>query len=145
MMKQKWGLDRNVLRPTHGDPRGAELHHWSTGAKENQQLNPGGPSNRQKSSGKSECWYLTLFRNETKRDGGESTQNQLQVAWKLPHSPFPVFIDQCKNGDRDNQHIWRCLERAKMLRIFFFLVILMIIWLFWWLKKKKNALSSFQH
>ena len=26
-------------------------HHWNTGAKENQQLNPGGPSNRQKSSG----------------------------------------------------------------------------------------------
>ena len=25
-----------------------EKHHWNTGAKENQQLNPGGPSNRQK-------------------------------------------------------------------------------------------------
>ena len=48
MIKQRWGLDRNVLRPTPGDPRGAEQHHWNTGAKENQQLNPGGPSNRQK-------------------------------------------------------------------------------------------------
>ena len=48
---QRWGLDRNVLRPTPGDPWGVEQHHWNTGAKENQQLNPGGPSNRQKSSG----------------------------------------------------------------------------------------------
>ena len=40
-----------MLRPTPGDPRGAEQHHWNTGAKENQQLNPGGPINRQKSSG----------------------------------------------------------------------------------------------
>ena len=51
MMKQRWGLDRNVLRPTPGDPWGVEQHHWNTGAKENQQMNPGGPSNRQKSSG----------------------------------------------------------------------------------------------
>ena len=42
-----------MLRSTPGDPRGAEKHHWNTGAKENQQLNPGGPSNRQKSSGQS--------------------------------------------------------------------------------------------
>ena len=41
-MKQRWGLDRNVLRPTPGDPWGVEQHHWNTGAKENQQLNPGG-------------------------------------------------------------------------------------------------------
>ena len=40
-MKQRWGLDRNVLRPTPGDPWGVEQHHWYTGAKENQQLNPG--------------------------------------------------------------------------------------------------------
>ena len=40
-----------MLRPTPGDPRGAEQHHWNTGAKENQQLNPGGPSNRPESSG----------------------------------------------------------------------------------------------
>ena len=26
-----------MLRPTPGDPRGAEQHHWNTGAKENQQ------------------------------------------------------------------------------------------------------------
>ena len=44
MMKQKWGLDRNVLLPTPGDPWGVEKHHWNTGAEENQQLNPGGPS-----------------------------------------------------------------------------------------------------
>ena len=50
-MKQRLGLDRNMLRPTPGDPWGVEQHHWNTGAKENQQLNPGGPSNRQKSSG----------------------------------------------------------------------------------------------
>ena len=52
MMKQKRELDRNnVLRPTPEDHWGVEQHHWNTGAKENQQLNPGGPSNRQKSSG----------------------------------------------------------------------------------------------
>ena len=51
MMKQRLGLDRNVMRPTSGDPLGVEQHHWNTGAKENQQLNPGGPSNRQKGSG----------------------------------------------------------------------------------------------
>ena len=52
MMKKRWGLDRNnVLRPTPEDPWGVEQHHWNTGASENQQLNPGGPSNRQKSSG----------------------------------------------------------------------------------------------
>ena len=39
------------MRPTPGDPRGAEQHHWNTGANENQQLIPGGPSNRQKTSG----------------------------------------------------------------------------------------------
>ena len=43
MMKQRWGLDRRVLRPTPGDPWGVEQHHWNTGAEENQQLNPGGP------------------------------------------------------------------------------------------------------
>ena len=36
-----------MLRPTPGDPWGVEQHHWNTGAEENQQLNPGGPSNRQ--------------------------------------------------------------------------------------------------
>ena len=56
MMKQRWGLDRNVLRPTPGDPWGVEQHHWNTGAEENQQLNPGGPSNRQKSSGPNQVW-----------------------------------------------------------------------------------------
>ena len=30
-----------MLRPTSGDPWGVEQHHWNTGAKENQQLNPG--------------------------------------------------------------------------------------------------------
>ena len=29
MMKQRWGLDRNVLRPTPGDPWGVEQHHWN--------------------------------------------------------------------------------------------------------------------
>ena len=49
MMKRRRGLNRNkVLRPTPGDRRGVEQHHWNTRAKENQQLNPGRPSNRQK-------------------------------------------------------------------------------------------------
>ena len=43
-MKQRWGLDRNVLRQTPGDPWGVEHHHRNTGAKENQLLNSGGPS-----------------------------------------------------------------------------------------------------
>ena len=51
-MKQRWELDRNnALRPASGDPWGVEQHSWNTGAKENQQVNPGGPSKRQKSSG----------------------------------------------------------------------------------------------
>ena len=37
-------------------------HHWNTGAKENQQLNPGGPSNRQKSPGPNQLKYITLCR-----------------------------------------------------------------------------------
>ena len=37
-----------MLRPTPGDPWGVEQHHWNTGAKENQQLNPGGPSKTKK-------------------------------------------------------------------------------------------------
>ena len=51
MMKQRRGLDRNnVVLTIPGDPWGVEQHHWNTGAKENQQLNPGEPSNRQKIS-----------------------------------------------------------------------------------------------
>ena len=38
MMKHRWVLDRNVLRPTPGDPWGVDQHHWNTGAEENQQL-----------------------------------------------------------------------------------------------------------
>ena len=62
MMKQRWGLDRNVLRPTPGDPWGVEQHHWNTGAEENQQLNPGGPSNRQKSPGPNQPKQTALCR-----------------------------------------------------------------------------------
>ena len=52
MMKQRRGLDsNNVMRPTPGGPWGVEQHHWNSGANKNQQLNPGGPSNRQESSG----------------------------------------------------------------------------------------------
>ena len=62
MMKQRWGLDRNVLRPTPGDPWGVEQYHWNTGAEENQQLNPGGPSNRQKSSTSAQgIYYVSKF------------------------------------------------------------------------------------
>ena len=45
-----------MLRPTPGDPWGVEQHHWNTGAKENEQLDPGGPSNRRKSSGPNLLW-----------------------------------------------------------------------------------------
>ena len=55
-----------MLRPTPGDPWGFEQHHWNTGAKENQQLNPGGPSNRQKSSGPNELNY-TVTSKRTKQ------------------------------------------------------------------------------
>ena len=51
MMKQRWGLDRNLLRPTPGDPWGVEQHHWNTGAEENQQLNPGGSTSLSKRLG----------------------------------------------------------------------------------------------
>ena len=40
MMKQRWGLDRNLLRPIPGDPWGVEQHHWNTGAKENHSWTP---------------------------------------------------------------------------------------------------------
>ena len=60
MMKQRWGLDRNVLRTTPGDPWGVEQHQWNTGAKENQQLNPGGPSNRQKSCSVFVFWHVNF-------------------------------------------------------------------------------------
>ena len=54
-MKQRRGLDRNnVLIATPVDPWGVEQHHWNTGAKENQQLNSDGPSNRQNISGPSQ-------------------------------------------------------------------------------------------
>ena len=33
-----------MLQPTPGDTWGVEQHHWNTGAEEDQQLNPGGPS-----------------------------------------------------------------------------------------------------
>ena len=59
-----------MLRPTPGDPWGVEQHHWNTGAEENQQLNLGGPSNRQKSSGpnqlKREAKFLTVIGLNTK-------------------------------------------------------------------------------
>ena len=42
---------KQVLRPTPGDPWGVEQHHWNTGTNENQQLNPSGPSNRLKNTG----------------------------------------------------------------------------------------------
>ena len=37
-----------MLRLTPGDPWGVEQHHWNTGAKENQQLNPGGQATDKK-------------------------------------------------------------------------------------------------
>ena len=49
-----------MLRPTPGDPWGVEQHHWNTGAEENQQLNPVGPSNRQKSSGPNQLKHADL-------------------------------------------------------------------------------------
>ena len=58
MMKQRWGLDRILLWPTPGDPWGVEqptetLEQKRKKKKKKKQLNPGGPSNGQKSSGPS--------------------------------------------------------------------------------------------
>ena len=51
-----------MLRPTPGDPWGVEQHHWNTGEEGNQQLNPGEPSNRQKSSGPNQQKPLVLVK-----------------------------------------------------------------------------------
>ena len=40
MIKQRWGLDRNLLRPTPGDPWGVEQHHWNTEAKKKPTVEP---------------------------------------------------------------------------------------------------------
>ena len=48
MMKQR-GLD--VLRPTPGGPRGAEQHHWNTGAEETNSWTPVGQATDKKHSG----------------------------------------------------------------------------------------------
>ena len=48
MMQQRLGLDRNVLRPTPGDPWGVEQHHWNTGAKENNSWTPEGQATDKK-------------------------------------------------------------------------------------------------
>ena len=48
---------------TPGDPRGVEKHYWNNGANENQQLNPGGPSNKtnkQKTNSKT-CFFSFFF------------------------------------------------------------------------------------
>ena len=84
MMKQGWGLDRNVLRPIPGDPWGIEQHHWNTGAKENQQLNPGGP--RQKSSGS-----LNKFRQKTSH-ASRGNRNQALLADSCLCNFWQVFI-----------------------------------------------------
>ena len=44
-------------RQKRGDPWGVEQHHWNTGAEENQELNPGGPSNRQNLSTNDDMYY----------------------------------------------------------------------------------------
>ena len=63
MVKLRWGLDKNnMLRPTPGNTWGVEQHHWNTGAKEIQQLNPGGPNNKQKSSGPNQLKQIALCR-----------------------------------------------------------------------------------
>ena len=46
MLKQRWGLDS--IATDNWRSLGCRTHHWNTEAKEYQQLNPSGPSNRQK-------------------------------------------------------------------------------------------------
>ena len=81
MMKQRWGLDRNVLRPTPGDPWGVEQHHWNTGAEENQQLNPGGPDQH-------------LFQNKSVVYTADRRKSELKFIKKemadFPGSQFPA-------------------------------------------------------
>ena len=47
---------------TVGDHWSAEQHHWKSEAKEDQQLTPGGPSNRRKSSGPNQLKWIALGR-----------------------------------------------------------------------------------
>ena len=76
-----------MLRPIPGDPWSVEQHHWNTEAKENQQLNPGGPSNRQKSSGP----------NQLKLTGGMKVDSFIEVVpvqWKIDNGARNTFISE---------------------------------------------------
>ena len=48
MMKQRWGLDKNVLRPTPGDPWGVEQHHWNMEQKKTNTWTPVGQATDKK-------------------------------------------------------------------------------------------------
>ena len=47
-MKQRLGLDRNVLRPTPGDPLGVEQHHWTLEQKKTNSRTPVGQATDKK-------------------------------------------------------------------------------------------------
>ena len=49
MMNQKRGLTDSVSCPTMEIPE-RQITYWKSGAKEEHQLNPGGPGNRQEGS-----------------------------------------------------------------------------------------------
>ena len=48
MKKQRRGLNRCNVLQSAGNPKTVQQHHWKSGAKEEHQLSPGGPSNRRK-------------------------------------------------------------------------------------------------
>ena len=87
MMKQRWGLDRNnVLRPTPGDPWGVEHHHWNTGAKQNQQLNPQWAKQQTKKKKKAPAptnWNKSLYVGAIIESDARPTGVQLKREAKL--------------------------------------------------------------
>ena len=60
---------------TVGDPRTTKQYHWKSEAKEDQQLSPGGPSNRRKSSGASHIKFITLSRAITESEADPAAFN----------------------------------------------------------------------
>ena len=65
---------------TVGDHWSANQHHWKSEANEDHQLNPGGPSNRRKSSGPNQLEQIALA---IKESDARSIRVQLKSAAKL--------------------------------------------------------------
>ena len=82
-----------MLRPTPGDPWGVEQHHWNTGAEENQQLNPGGPSNRQKSSGPNQPFGVTWAMCRALQSDHSHFMFNIRLIFKK-YLCFKVYLDQ---------------------------------------------------